>query len=170
MGVNSGGGRKAPGPAFCSQNVLHKWWPVGPLRARQGRVAPAASRPGCLEPLLHGQAGLLGLCLGSTRREDFGRVAGAGGQFSTLDSSCWAPPHGASFRPGWVGPPPTPHPQVGRPGSPQCSPPGWPLPHQPVGGGWPRADGRGTPSQFAAATATRRGGGPGGRWGQGWQR
>lgn len=66
-------------------------------------------------------------------------------------------------RPGSVGP--ARPPPVGRPGGPPC----WPLRGQPVEGGQPRADGRGTPSQFAAATATRRGGGPGGRWGPGGQ-
>lgn len=75
-----------------------------------------------------------------------------------------APPCGwRSSRPGSVGP--ARPPPVGRPGGPPC----WPLPGQPVEGGQPRADGRGTPSQFAAATATRRGGGPRGRWGPGGQ-
>lgn len=54
----------------------------------------------------------------------------------------------------------------GGPGSLQCGPLGRPLPRQPSGGGQARADGPGTPSQFAAATAARRGDGTGGSLGQ----
>lgn len=53
----------------------------------------------------------------------------------------------------------------GSAGRPRCGSPGGRCPRQPAAGGRPRADGRGTRSQFAAPTATRRGGGPGGRWG-----
>lgn len=158
MGVNGREGQKAPGPVLGTQDV-------------QVRVARGPSGPGRLHPLSDGRAGLLGPGWGSTRQEDLGRGTGMGPSWGLAEGVGQSAPWTA---PAWLRPRCLLQAALGgcalsRPGSAGRSAEpfaGRPLPRQPAGGGRPRADGRGTPSQFAAPTATRRGGGPGGRGGQ----
>lgn len=157
------------------QYVLHKWWPVCPLSATDGDgwpelpVTSTAPGPFLIAILVvsgpaggHG-VGALGASGGCVARRQ-----GLGGSSGGTHPAPWTAPVGSepgtSSRLVSVGP--AHHPPLGRPRSPQCPPPGCPLPRQPVGGGQPRAYGRGTPSQFGTATATRRGGGPGGPLGR----
>lgn len=149
----------------------HKQWPVGPLSAtdRDGwpefPVTLTAPGPSLIAMLVvsgpaggHGVGGLGASGGGVVRRRGLGGTSG--GVVQHPGQRLPAPSQGTSSRPLSVGP--AHHPPIGRPRSPPCWPPGCPLPRQPVEGGQPGADGRGTPSQFGTATATRRGGGPSG--------